>query len=175
MNNNEKMSKANSLIVEAIKLLNEVTQEQAAVSENDTFVVLKKYIDYIDEGNLMYYMDSFSEIDSAIANFNEQSSNPYTDYGTKAYAIQAVKFKKFTDACLAFKWCWDRDYEPDWNNNYTSKFYIIYNNDDKKFGVADCQYLKSFSTVYFSTRDVAQKCADWLNATYFKDTEVDEE
>jgi hypothetical protein len=83
---------------------------------------------------------------------------------TEEYAIKAAKMKKFTDMLMAFKWCYDRDYEPDWTTA-RPKYHIVYNydaNPNKRYYIS-MSYEYRHNTIYFSSEDIAKKCVDWLN------------
>lgn len=65
---------------------------------------------------------------------------------------------------MKFKFCYDYSYVPDWSNEDEIKYYIYFN-------VAAGKYITDWtvtwnrpSTVHFSSEEIAQKCADWLNA-----------
>ena len=68
--------------------------------------------------------------------------------------------KKFNDMLLAFKWCYDREYEPDWKDNDESKFTVYYDGEEY---TSDEMVTYHAATVYFHSREIAQKCAYWLN------------
>lgn len=95
--------------------------------------------------------------------FNPHDYNPYRHYMTKEYANKAFKMKRFNDMLMAFKWCYDRDYEPDWTKT-DAKYCVAYNNDGipKQYCV-EWSLACNFNTIHFSSRDIAYKCADWLN------------
>ena len=68
---------------------------------------------------------------------------------------------------LYFKELYDADFVPDWSDDWGSKFYILYNNSSypKAYIVDDCCCCcASGETVYFSSYEIAKKCADWLNS-----------
>lgn len=82
-------------------------------------------------------------------------------FHTGAYA------KEFADKCkliammLHCKWYLDRDYVPDWDN-CDDKFTVWYNHADNEWTI-DFQEIHEVTSIYFSTEEAAQKCADWLN------------
>ncbi len=163
MNNNEKIQKAEQLIAEANALLNEVKANSS--NEKD---VLTKYKDDYDKDK-HYYIDwngdidwvPVSEIASEMDAFEERL-NPCSNYLTEELAKQAKKIKDFNDKLLAFKYCYDLDYKPDWSDK-TKKYYVYYNAYDNEY-MADGLCSMREPLVYFSTKEIAQKCADWLNS-----------
>jgi hypothetical protein len=158
MNNNEKIKKAEQLIAEAKELLNEVKAEN---TEED--VIAKYKEDYCKDKK--YFIDNFDEIGYVIAsrsNTFEKVKNPYQNYLTEELAKQAKKLKDFNDKLLAFKYCQDADYEPDWDT-LEEKYYVYYSNRYLKYEV-DSVTTYDLHSIYFSTEELAQKCADWLNS-----------
>jgi hypothetical protein len=65
---------------------------------------------------------------------------------------------------LTFKWCYDRDYEPVFSGDYDNRVYsIYYDSEDEKYDY-DWASVVAYNEVYFSSKEIAQKCCDWLNA-----------
>ena len=64
---------------------------------------------------------------------------------------------------LHFKWLYDRDYEPDWDDENEKKYTVWYCPDEKKFLIDITSRSEYRAAVYFSTVELARKCADWLN------------
>lgn len=89
--------------------------------------------------------------------------NTHYYYHTKEYAEMAKEMKEFNDKLLAFKWCYDRDYTPDWDDSSTCKYCVAYDNYSGQY-VRHSWYGDKYPTVYFSTKEIAQKCCDWLNS-----------
>ena len=162
MTNDEKIQRAEQLIAEANTLLNEVKVN----SSNEEDVIAKYKNDYNNKGK-QYYLNSYSNVDFIIMcdsfeRVEELSQSPYQRYLTRELAEQAKKLKDFNDKLLAFKYCYDLDYKPDWSNN-TKKCYVYYDVYNSKY-VADSLSSLREPLVYFSTKEIAQKCADWLNS-----------
>ena len=161
MTNNEKIQKAERLIEEANVLLNEVK----ANSSNEEDVIAKYKNDYC-KGKQYYFninggVDYFvpTELDAF-----ENQSNPYSNYLTEELAEQAKKLKDFNDKLLAFKYCYDLDYKPNFNDDYDNRtYYVFYDSDEEKYGWTWTS-VSNYNLVYFSTKEIAQKCADWLNS-----------
>ena len=65
---------------------------------------------------------------------------------------------------IRFKYCYDRDYVPDWNNVDELKWHMYFNTRYREYKIKKTAIWDCLSTVYFSSQEVAQKCADWLNA-----------
>jgi len=161
MTNNEKIQKAEQLIAEAKALLNEVK----ANSSNEEDVIAKYKNDYC-KGKKHYIGDDgyVSWIVSPIGCTFENISNPYRYYLTEELAKQAKKLKDFNDKLLAFKYCYDLDYKPSWDND-CQKYYIYYSTVDNEYHADGLSSMRE-PLVYFSTKEIAQKCADWLNNNF---------
>jgi hypothetical protein len=57
----------------------------------------------------------------------------------------------------------DRQYVPDWGNADTKKW-LIYPDYPSGAFVTDYEFSVIKGYVHFSSAEVAQKCADWMNA-----------
>lgn len=163
MTNNEKIQKAEQLIAEANVLLNEVNTE----GNSDEDIIAKYKNDY-NKGR-KYYLNNLSDIDfinkgDSFKEIKRFSQSPYQYYLTKELAKQAKELKDFNDKLLAFKYCYDMDYKPDWNEEPpTTKYYVYCNVCSGKYET-DGLFTVREPLVYFSTKEIAQKCADWLNS-----------
>jgi len=79
----------------------------------------------------------------------------------------AKKFKDKTQIIadlLYFKWLHDRDYEPDFKSS-NDKWYVKYDWGNESFEVDYARFYSDLSNVFFSKKEIAEKCADWLNKT----------
>lgn len=162
MTNDERILRAEQLIAEATALL----QEVKAGGNNEEDIITK----YTNDYNIgrKYYLNNLSDIDfinkgDSFEEIKRLSQSPYQYYLTEELAEQAKKMKDFNDKLLAFKYCYDLDYKPDWNDDTSHKHYVYYDIYTNKY-VEEfaCSMLEPL--VYFSTKEIAQKCADWLNS-----------
>lgn len=163
MTNDEKIQRAEQLMAEAKALLNEVK----ANSSNEEDVIAKYKEDYCKDRK--YYLNNDSNVDfiNMGDNFEEVerlTKSPYQHYLTRELAEQAKKLKDFNDKLLAFKYCYDLDYKPSWDND-CQKYYIYYSTVDNKYYADGLSSMRE-PLVYFSTKEIAQKCADWLNNNF---------
>ena len=163
MTNNEKIQRAEQLIAEANALLNEVK-----TNSNEEDVIVKCKNDYNNKGK-QYYLNSYSNVDFIIMcdsfeRVEEFTQSPYQRYLTRELAEQAKKLKDFNDKLLAFKYCYDLDYKPVFLGDYDNRAYFVYydSEDDEYKYCYDSIYSRNI--IYFSTKEIAQKCADWLNS-----------
>lgn len=65
---------------------------------------------------------------------------------------------------IRFKYCYDRDYIPDWSNENDYKWFVYFHTKSRTYLVDWTATWDRLPTVYFSSEKTAQKCADWLNA-----------
>lgn len=65
---------------------------------------------------------------------------------------------------MRFKFCYDYKYMPDWCNESELKWYVYSHTPTGKYKIERTVAHENPSTVYFSSEEIAQKCADWLNA-----------
>lgn len=162
MNIEETIKLLESQISEANKLLAEIKKEKENEEKKNTESVLAEYWNAINSKD-NYYINSFNNILRSEAN-SSTDEDDYSNYPTKEYAEQAQKIKVFNDKLLAFKWCYDRDYKPVFTREYGNRaYYIYFNSEDKKY---DCDWFSivDLNAIYFSSKEIAQKCCDWLNA-----------
>lgn len=178
MSRKEDIDKLNSLLAEVNALAEKINKEysESAIMENTEPDVLAHYKSAFQEDNdsNVYFLDSNSEVKYLFNNgfefpFSESFTstskyyNPYHMYLSEEYAKKAAKMKKFNDMLLAFKWCHDKTYEPDWFDSDSIKYCVYYDTSYETYS-ADCTYVCDRNTVYFSTRIRAEECADWLNS-----------
>lgn len=55
------------------------------------------------------------------------------------------------------------DYKPDWDNNWKQKFYILFDNARGIYLSTDAYSVDNHTTVYFDSRETAEKVRDVLN------------
>lgn len=65
---------------------------------------------------------------------------------------------------MKFKFCYDHSYAPDWGNADEIKWYVYFLSTKGKYDICWTTTWDRLSTVYFSSEEIAQKCADWFNA-----------
>lgn len=157
----EKATNKQERIKELKKQIEEINAQINELERDDTLEQYESDTTWRYEGYILNELGCVNEDNDSIFNANEH--NPYRHYMTEEYANKAAQMKKFNDMLMAFKWCYDRDYEPDWTAN-CAKYYIVYNSDDnpKHYCISWC-YRFNHNIIYFSSEDIARKCADWLN------------
>ena len=63
---------------------------------------------------------------------------------------------------IKFKFCYDYSYVPNFNDE-TAKYYIIFSKFTERYDISYIYAAKTPGVVYFSSEEIARKCADWLN------------
>ena len=164
----EKVKEAENLIAKANKLLEEVKQERETI-END---ILASYYKSLE--NDCYWLDSEDDIlydtDFTYNDIIIQHSK-YCNYPSREYVEQAQKMKELNDKLLAFKWCYDREYEPIFDGDYCNTKYAIYYDSLENKYVHDYTTTQKYNLIYFSSKEIAKKCCDWLNNMKENDNE----
>ena len=65
---------------------------------------------------------------------------------------------------IKFKFCYDYSYIPNWSDAGEWKWYVYFNTKCRKYDTDSVATWDRPPMIYFSTQEIAQKCADWLNA-----------
>ena len=161
MTNDEKIKKAEELVAEANKLLNEVK-----ATHNSKEDVIAKYKNDYCKG-IKYYLNNQSNVDSiqkgdSFEKVERLCQTPYQHYLTKELAAQAKAMKDFNDKLLAFKYCYDNDFVPDWNDGDTEKWSVYIDADRKRYWYTSSYNCYYPNGVYFSCAEVAKQCCEWL-------------
>ena len=155
--------KIEALKQEFLERLSELEKE-AAEEQATCYDVLDKYIKYLDGVHRCYHLDEESDICTGSSAYDsvDDARNPYQLYPTANLARLAYAHKRYNDILLAFKYCYDCDYCPDWEG-FDNMYSVGFNHKKGKYDVITLLHDTS-SSVIFSTEGIAQKCADWLNA-----------
>lgn len=118
----------------------------------------------VENGNEMYFVDFSGEVCSDGFSPNYLANEKHRAFKTKKIAKLFVEKTQAIADQLYFKELYDADYVPDWENMRTSEYYIYLDNSTKSYRVDYTIYWALEGTVYFSSKEIAQKCADWLNS-----------
>ena len=120
----------------------------------------------VENGNEMYFVDYSGEVYSDGFFTNYLANEKHRAFKTKKIAeLFAQKTQAIADQ-LYFKELYDANFVPDWSDGCGLKFYLVYNNSSypKTYFVDYCRCRTSGETVYFSSYEIAKKCAGWLNS-----------
>lgn len=162
----EKIELLESQIAETNKLLAEIKKEKENEEKKNTESVLAEYWNCLNSGESAFYVDASNKVDDAklFGEYDDIRTDRYSNYITKEYAERAQEIKEFNDKLLAFKWCYDRDYKPVFSGDYDNRAYYIY--FDSEYGKYDWDWesVCDRNVIYFSSKEIIQKCCDWLNA-----------
>lgn len=119
----------------------------------------------------IYYIDFNGDIcQITSASMPHAYDNEWSNYLSKRYAEIAKEAKIFTDKLLAFKWCYDREFEF----NATREdlvWSIVYESASGRYTSICKMYPNSPTDIVFSTDEIAKKCADWLNSMEGEDSD----
>lgn len=160
MSHKEDIEKLNSLVAEVNALAEKIRNDYAEEQEDD---VLAEYIEAVNSGKyLLYWVNSSGDVKDGPGACVLENYNPYSNYVSVIIAGKAARMKKFNDMLLAFKWCYDTSYTPNWGDSDSLKYFIYYDTD-KSVYMVDSSYVFAKNDVYFSTRIAAEDCANWLN------------
>lgn len=116
-------------------------------------------------GEFIHFVDAdgsingerYSQIGYGILTLNHRAFK--SEYMAKLFAEKT----QFIADCLFFKQMYDADYEPDFTNDKPK--YGVAIDDNGKFRCYCVGRLgwRHNSEVYFSSEEIAQNCAEWLN------------
>lgn len=65
---------------------------------------------------------------------------------------------------MKFKFCYDCSYTPNWSDESEHKWRVFFSARSGKYRTDWAIHNKYPLEVYFSSEEIAQKCADWFNA-----------
>ena len=165
MNNTERIKQAEEMISKATAMIEEANKIIVEVKRESTDV-LAEYKNQFGKGGGIYFIGPVGEIET-VKNSSDYADwcdkpDPYINYLSEEYARRASELAQFNNKLLAFKWCYDRDYKPDWDNTHETKYLVYYCIDYHKYCVDWGSSIKR-DAIYFSSEEIAQKCCDWLN------------
>lgn len=128
------------------------------IPEELTFEVGEKY-DYVDsDGGICWTCYTHTSLDDI------DRVRYHRAFRTERLARIFADKTQFIADLLYFKDLYDRDYEPDWNSENERSFFVYYNGKTKKY---EWSYVTGYShiieSVYFSTKELAERCVNWLN------------
>jgi hypothetical protein len=83
-------------------------------------------------------------------------------FHTEEYANEFRKKCLIIAMLLHCKWYCDKEVVTDFSDGYSAKWCVWYDHFAEEWSV-DSQQTHESTTVYFTTEEAAQKCADWLN------------
>lgn len=170
----EKLKKAESLMNEATKLMEtarELMEESKTSSNKDTLIY--EYTKNFGTDCNCWYLDSMGDIIGSsstysISDIPKNEFNYFNNFWNTKYAEKSRELIQFNNKLLAFKWCWDRDYEPDWSSSNEPKFFVYKSYVHRENVYNTYQWDRTWSlcenVVYFSSKEIVQKCCEWLNS-----------
>lgn len=122
----------------------------------------------IEHGSEMYFVDYNGEVysDGFFSNnlADETANEKHRAFKTEKIAKLFEEKTQVIADQLYFKELYDPDYEPDWSDTENDKSYLFFSTQSNTYKVAGGTITKHSGAVYFSSYEIAQKCADWLNS-----------
>ena len=168
-NREDKIKELEEYLDKAFNLLNELKEEEKVKEANEKNILEEYRATLCTEGRTVYAINEFNDIiDYKVRPGADCPSLETIDrcanYLTKNIVEQAFKLKSFNDKLLAFKYCYDCDYVPNWNDLSERKYYIYVNYNYKEpYFDYDCSVKYKYGTVFFSSEGIAKMCIRWLN------------
>lgn len=153
---------------QVIDLENELEKLKAELSK----VVEDEIPDFpeFNSGDIIWYKDDGFKIVHYIKSETSKTKD-YNNFHTEEYVKEYLEKSREIAMLLHCKWYIDRDYVPNWKDDDENKYCVAYNYETKSY-VSDYFYeTTKYSTVYFSTKQAAQKAADWMNKHYKRNNE----
>lgn len=161
-------NKTNEIIEEGDKfliLLDSILELIDKWKENYVPPVKNAVPDILDfeQGDTVYYMTGFGTIDDYVYDVADSEEESHRVFKTpEMLEMYRDKTQVIADM-LHFKQLYDADFEPDFSNHKSEKYVLLKDIHDNQYVVAQTGMLYSEESVYFSTCEIAQKCADWMN------------
>ena len=110
----------------------------------------EKYYCVLSKGEVFWHQwDDFDRKHFEVANCFE------TEEEARKVAFEQTLFRKIR----RFKETYDEGY-VDWNNEKSKKFYIVYNNKNKKISIEYTYVYLDFGQIYFNSYGIAEKCLE---------------
>ena len=161
MNNKEFLDKLNGYLAQINALAEEYNHSEQAEDKNPKDYTLELLKDYIEAfKNPMYWLE-FGDICHGSLAGGEDDIFAFEYFPTGEYAKKLRKLNRLNGMMLAFKWCYDRDYVPNWAVD-SCKYTIMWDTATNRFDYT-WSNIALFNHVYFSSDFIAKKCAEWLN------------
>lgn len=115
-----------------------------------------------EKGSTLYYMDVDFNVQADVF-YGTEIMNDHNCFHSERYAEILSERSNYLAMLLHCKWYFDRDYVPDWDNCIENKWVIAFDHEYGKF-VVYFWMTCDFGTIAFSSKEAAQKAADWLNS-----------
>lgn len=150
-----------------IGLQDEIQNLKAKLAEAQDETEIPDFPEFKPTAGEAWHINNVLKVTS-IPSYYPLSVDDYNYFHTKEYAQEFADKCKLIAMMLHCKWYLDRDYLPDWDN-CDDKFTVWYNHADNEWTI-DFQEIHETPSIYFSTEENAQKCAEWLNE-HWRDSE----
>lgn len=123
------------------------------------------------KGDVVWYMNNVFDI----GNYTKDETpkiKEYNNFHTEEYVREYAEKSREIAMLLHCKWYIDKNYVPDWKNDDEIKYCVTYShNKDEECYIPNYFFETEYSTICFSTKQAAQKAADWMNKHYKRNNE----
>lgn len=116
-----------------------------------------------EEGDTVYTMTEFGDVDYYLFTSAEKEEKTHRVFKTSEMAITYRDKTQVIADMLHFKQLYDAEFKQDFTDN-EPKFGVACDSDGEYCCYRCGETFFTAESVYFSSEEVAQKCADWLNA-----------
>lgn len=170
MNETEKILKDGDkfliLLDSILEMIAEWKENYVPVPEKE---VVPDVLDF-EPGDTVYTMTEFGDLDYYyIFTSAEKEEESHRVFKTSEMAIMYRDKTQVIANELFFKQLYDADFEPDLTDSEPK--YGVTCNPSGEYCCYRCGRLYNAESVYFSTEEIAQKCADWLNEKRKRETQ----
>lgn len=148
------------LLDSILELIDKWKENYVPTPEKD---VVPGVLDF-EPGDTAYYITGFGDIDDYVYDVCGAEEVTHRVFKTLEMAEMYRDKTQVIADMLHFKQLYDADFEPDFSNHKSEKYVLLKDIHDNQYVAAQTGMLYSEESVYFSTAEIAQKCADWLNA-----------
>lgn len=109
-----------------------------------------------------YYLDSVTDDVQDSCHDSDIDAIDFNMFHTMDYAQEFADKCKLIAMMLHCKWYCDKEIVTDFSDDALDKWCVWYDHFSDEWSV-DSQLTHESTTVYFTTEESAQKCAEWMN------------
>lgn len=116
----------------------------------------------VSESDIYFYANSIGYVETTCEDYCDVDNNYYESanyYSDKTVAENNARADRLIRQLRRFA-VEHREYEVDFNNTNTKKYYIYYDCDNDKLGVSWVFCSKSFGAIYFDSEETSQAAID---------------
>lgn len=121
---------------------------------------------HFEDGETFYFVDTDGNVyEHQYHEYFWEIAQKNRAFRSREMAEMFAEKTQFIADSLMWKELYDRDYVPDWEKK-EYRYSVYYNNGEYMYKVASNLSFSycDFNEIYFSTKEIAQGLADWLNS-----------